>query len=225
MKFPKASKNFNFGYGGWPTYNSRPLYLQAFDFFIKNLGMIIPVIIALVVAILIGFVLGGISSALISFGLSPLAVKIVLFVIGFISGSIYSLLILIEAFESGSAIMGNIPDLSLAWNSTLNTLQVFSPTLLVTGLVFGLLSSFGVPYSFFIEGLLLILVYIVSSSIVVGSRIGLGGAIDWYTRAFSRDGISSLLVLLGALLSLIPILNLFVIPYTAILTLLMLRNY
>ncbi|WP_252896993.1 hypothetical protein [Metallosphaera hakonensis] len=124
-----------------------------------------------------------------------------------------------------SVIGGGVPDLGLAWNSTVNSAQKILPTALLVGIIFGLLSAFRVPGSFIIEGLVLILVYIVASSIANGTRAGLGESLNWYSKAFSKDGLSSLILLLGGILSLVPILNLFVIPYTEILALLMIRHY
>ncbi|ABP94610.1 hypothetical protein HA72_0433 [Metallosphaera sedula] len=213
------------GYGGWPTYNYRPLYLQAFDFFVKNLGMIIPAIIALIISLIVGFVVGAIGAALALTGLSIGIVDAIGFVIGFISGIIISFLILIEAYEAGSVVNGNLPDIGLAWQSTQNTREKFLPTALLTGLIFGVLSALRIPGSFLIEGLFLVLVYVVSSGIVSGVRPGLEQSLNWYSSTFSKDGVSSLILLLGAILSLVPILNLFVIPYTELLATLMVRKY
>ncbi|MCG3109011.1 hypothetical protein L3N51_01301 [Metallosphaera sp. J1] len=225
VSFPNYLRGWFMGYGGWPTYNYRPLYLQAFDFFVKNLGMIIPAIIALIISLIVGFAIGAIGGALALAGFSFGVVDAIGFVIGFISGIIISFLILVEAYEAGSVVNGNIPDLGLAWQSSQYSREKFLPTALITGLIFGVLSALRIPGSFLIEGLFLVLVYIVASGIVSGVRPGLGQSLNWYSSAFSKDGISSLVLLLGGILSLVPLLNLLVIPYTELLATLMVRKY
>ncbi|MEM3863647.1 MAG: hypothetical protein QW699_04055 [Metallosphaera sp.] len=221
---PKTVRSFFKGYG-WPSYNYRPLYLQAIDFFTKNLGMIIPTIIALINSIIIAFVLNGLTSLLAFAGLSFGVIHVTAFIIGFISGVIYSFLILVEAYEAGAVVSGGVPDLGLAWQSTLNTKEKLLPSALIVGLIYGLFSTFFVPGAILIEGLLLIIIYVIASAIVNGYKAGIGEAIDWYSKSFSKDGASAVVLLLGAILSLIPILNLFVIPYTEILATLMIRKY
>jgi hypothetical protein len=214
----------------------KPLYQQALELFTRNLGMIIPALLALIITVVLGFAIGLIAVALlpwisftairgIAFVISFTAIRGIAFVIGFIVGIVITFLIQLEAYESVDVMNGMVPDVGSAWRRTTANTGTILPTALLVGLIYGLLALAGVPGAFVIEGLVLILAYVITSHLALGRAMGLGASLNWYSNSFSRDGNSAVVVLIGSILSTIPILNLFTIPYTSLLSTLMARNY
>ncbi|MCG3109209.1 hypothetical protein L3N51_01499 [Metallosphaera sp. J1] len=91
--------------------------------------------------------------------------------------------------------------------------------------LFGILSAFGGPGSFLVEGLILLVVYIIAVAVVEGGNTDLGRWLNWYSQVFTRDGASSAILLVGVILSMVPMLNIFIIPYSELLASLMVRRY
>jgi hypothetical protein len=202
----------------------KPLYQQALELFTRNLGMIIPALLALIITVVLGFAIGLIAVALLPL-ISFTAIRGIAFVIGFIVGIVITFLIQLEAYESVDVMNGMVPDVGSAWRRTTANTGTILPTALLVGLIYGLLALAGVPAAFVIEGLVLILAYVITSHLALGRAMGLGASLNWYSNSFSRDGNSAVVVLIGSILSTIPILNLFTIPYTSLLSTLMARNY
>ena len=87
--------------------------------------------------------------------------------------------------------------------------------IIIIGALLGYIDEF---LSILVVGVLSVPVYIMSASMIQGKSKGLSESINWFIELFNKDGSSAVVILLGSLFSLIPVLNVFAIPYTAELT-------
>ncbi|WP_338604414.1 zinc ribbon domain-containing protein [Sulfolobus tengchongensis] len=199
----------------------------AFDIFTRNLSIIVPAVIMLIIEIVLVAILGAITAGV---GLiSPIAFTVVGLISSIILSIISSILFIgtvhTTVYMAQDAIRNVQPNLNASFysaRSSLSRLSVIAVILVVLGILLGISRS--LTLTWIIVGLVGVLLYIISASIVLNRTMTITEAINWYSRAFNQDAISSLIILIGSIISLIPVLNLFAIPYTSILTYLMVRD-
>ncbi len=223
----------NCGYPLPPTSSSQPnlpppiqqdRLSKAFDTFIKNLGMVVPSIILLIVEIVLAVIFSvGI------FFVSPIAsitiALIFAIIIGLISAILFSVVVHTTMYMASDANNGLPINASNSFSrarSTLSYLYSIIGILILLGILGGLSRSSVVAW--FLVGLVGILLYIMSASVVLGKPMSLTSSIDWYIKAFNKDAGSAIVIFIGSLLSLIPVINVFAIPYTSILSYLLVRD-
>jgi len=200
---------------------------RAFNIFTKNLSIIVPSIILLIVEIILAVILGAIT--FFAFLASPFASLALAIVLAIINGIIDAILFGITVHTTMYMAQDSVNNLPLNMsNSFSNARSTLSQLYTIIGILilFGILAALSrsVIIAWFILGLVGIILYIVSASVVLNKPMSVTSAIDWYGKSLSKDAGSTLVLLLGALFSLIPIINIFAIPYTSILTYLMVKE-
>ncbi|PVU77556.1 zinc ribbon domain-containing protein [Sulfolobus islandicus] len=218
---------------GYPLSPQPPSPLQpdrlttAFNIFTKNLSLILPPIIMLIIELVLAGILAAITVGI--FFISPTAALVTALIFSVILGIVYALIFSITVhtttFMAQDSARGIKPNTSSAFGNAMNTLSKLSSiiiVLVILGLLLGFTRFLGVLW--IVLGLAGIPLFIISSATVLNRPMSLTEAINWYSRAFNVDGAASAVILVGSLLSLIPIVNIFTIPYTAILTYIMVRD-
>ncbi|QGA53211.1 zinc-ribbon domain-containing protein [Sulfolobus sp. E5-1-F] len=197
------------------------------NIFTRNLSIIFPSIIMLIIEIILIAVLGAITAGIglilpVAFTVTAVIFSII---IGIIDAIIFSITVHTTTYMAQDAVMGTPLNLSTAFTKARNSLNRLYPIiaiLVVLGILLGISRSVGLGW--IIEGLVGVLLYIYSASAVLNKPTSLSETLNWYSRAFSADAGGAIVMLIGSLFSLIPVLNIFVIPYTSILTYLMVKD-
>ncbi|MEM3351149.1 MAG: zinc ribbon domain-containing protein [Saccharolobus sp.] len=218
---------------GYPLSSSQPPFSPspspdrlsaAFNIFTRNLSMIMPTIILLIIEVILAAIIG-----VFGFILAPTALAIpIVTLLGIISGIIdailFSITIHTTMYMAHDAINNISPNLNNAFSRARSTLYRLY-TIIAILIVIGIIGVFaGIFVSWFLVGLVGIILYIISASVILDKQSSITAAIDWYGKALNRDAGGALVILIGSLFSLIPIINIFAIPYTSILAYLMVRD-
>ncbi|AAK42802.1 zinc ribbon domain-containing protein [Saccharolobus solfataricus] len=199
----------------------------SFNILTKNLSIIFPPIIMLIIEVILLALFGAITAGIslispVAFTVTALIFSII---IGIVDAIIFSITVHTTTYMARDAVMGAQLNLNNAFTNARNTLSRLYPIiaiLIVLGILLGLSRSLGLGW--IIMGLVGVLLYIVSAATILNRPMSLSETINWYSRAFGVDAGGAVVILIGSLLSLIPIVNIFAIPYTSILTYLMVRD-
>jgi len=206
--------------------NQRSRLLRALDLFLKNLAIIIPSIVLLAVEIILVVVSGVFFFAVFGFSSYPLTSIVLASILSHVFGLIISVILAVLYFITLHATMYGarevIHNRNVSIDSTfkralptLHDLYVPMIIIVIVAALVGFVDSF---LAFIVVGVLSVPVYIMSASIVLGKSKGFSESFNWFMELFNKDGSSALVILLGSLISLIPVINIFAIPYTAELT-------
>ena len=199
---------------------------RAFDLFMKNLAIVIPSVVLLVVEIILMVILGALAMSFFLFSGYSLTSLTVASILAHVMGVIVSAIIAVLYFLTMHATMYGAKEVIHNRNVDLNsTFKRAIPTfhdllkpvilIIIIGALLGYIDEF---LSILVVGVLSVPVYIMSASMIQGKSKGLSESINWFIELFNKDGSSAVVILLGSLFSLIPVLNVFAIPYTAELT-------
>ncbi|MEM4768664.1 MAG: zinc ribbon domain-containing protein, partial [Saccharolobus sp.] len=143
---------------------------------------------------------------------------------GIIDAILFSITIHTTMYMAHDAINNISPNLNNAFSRARSTLYRLY-TIIAILIIIGIIGFFaGIFVSWFLVGLVGIILYIISASVILNKQSSITAAIDWYGKALNRDAGGALVILIGSLFSLIPIINIFAIPYTSILAYLMVRD-
>ncbi|TRM75470.1 zinc ribbon domain-containing protein, partial [Sulfolobus sp. A20-N-F8] len=180
-----------------PPPTQRDRLSEAFNIFTKNLGMVVPSIILLIVEIVLAVIFSVLTLGI--FFVSPIAsiILAVIFAIimGLISAILFSVVVHTTMYMASDA-SNNLPiNASNSFSrarSTLSHLYSIVGILILLGILGGLSRSSAVVW--FLVGLVGILLYIMSASVVLGKPMSLTSSIDWYIKAFNRDAGSAIVI-------------------------------
>lgn len=205
------------------AYHPKDRLSRTFDLFTKHLAIVIPAIVLLVVYIILIVIEDIIlMTNILSF---PAGSIFLLRVFGIVVSVIMAVVYLLTLHATMYGVREVVHNRNVNLDSTFKRCfptfhELFLPLVLIV--VIGALVGYFVLFlsflSFLIIGILSLPVYIMSASTVLGKSKGFSESFSWYMELFNKDGASALVMLLGALFSLIPVLNIFTIPYTAELT-------
>ncbi len=202
---------------------------RSFDLFTKNLAIVIPAIVLLILEIILTIVSGLFTSTIFGFsGYSAASIttdltliRVIGLVISIIMAVIYFLTLHATMYGVREVVHNRQVTIDSTFKNAIPTFHdLFLPLIIIV--VIAAVVGYFVPYdlflSFLIVGILSLPVYIMSASMILGKSKGFSESFSWFMELFNKDGTSALVMLLGALFSLIPVLNIFAIPYTAELT-------
>lgn len=203
---------------------------RAFSLFAKNLGLVLPMVLLLIAYLVVAAILvlavfaavfgsratGGVFSTpiLVAGGLSA-AAAVILFAFWVLTGIFVS----IVAVEARSVALSQAYTLSQAWaevRSRLGDVVLVAVVLGVVGALLGLIPFIGwlleaIVFSYFV------LVEALMFTQNLSASAALGGALSWGGLLIDRDPLSAVVLLVAAILSEIPLINLFAVPYAVLL--------
>ncbi len=199
---------------------------RAFDLFMKNLAIVIPSVVLLVVEIILMVILVALAMSFFLFSGYSITSFTAASILAHVISAIVSVVIAVLYFLTLHATMYGAREVIHNRNVNLNsTFERAIPTfhdllkpvilIIIIGALLGYVDEF---LSILVVGVLSVPVYVMSASMILGKSKGFSESINWFIELFNKDGSSAIVILLGSLFSIVPVLNIFAIPYTAELT-------
>lgn len=201
-----------------PIFNSfgggRPTYMRSLDLLMSNLVLLVPSFIYLIITIIIPVVIG-----VPAFLISPSVGLIALLIEGVILGAALAVTLLVTQNMVSSSMNGVAPSLEGSFNSAIGGAKASGVLVAIVGasVIDYLLDFAGIP----VLGpllLLIVVILVVPSLSVNGSfDVILKGGYEKISSIYSRDPLLALILVVSSALILVPILNVFFIPYAVVL--------
>jgi hypothetical protein len=203
----------------------------AFNLFMKNLGLILPPVLLFIAEVIIGGVIVGVVLAT-YFGAMAAAgagVLTSLFVFGGVLGAVAAFLVAvltgifvsILTAEARSAVLGQSYTIGAAWREVRSRLSDVVFLAVIMAVVYAVLHF--VPFVGWLLDALTLTYFITAYALLFARNSSasnaLGESLNWLSRMGNTDALALVVFIVASLLSAVPILNFFTLPYEVILVL------
>ncbi len=191
----------------------KPSYVRSIDLLLSNIVFFIPALLYLVVSIVVPVVF-GIPSLFV-----PALSLVTALIVGIVLGIALAVTLLITQSMVSSSLQGMSPSLERSFNSAISGGKA-------SGVIVAIVLADIIDYILNFAGagglgsliFVIVIILVIPSLSVSGSfEVVLSGGYDTLRSMFSRDPLTGLLLIVSSALIVVPILNVFFIPYSVIL--------